>query len=254
MGPRLPRPLRRRLFGDREQFGLVVQHDDPDWHEWESVYSDFYDQTQKESSIGAAVNGAGYRVLREIDLTGKRVLEVGPGDIRHLDHWRGMPELFVAADIQQTMLDRSAARLAARNIPFETRLLSRTDRGVLPFPDRHFQVIISFYAFEHLHPFDEYLAGMLRVLRPGGFIVGGIPCEGGLAWGLGRFLTTRRWLRRHTRIDPDKIICWEHPNYAQDVLSLLQRRLAVRQLRYWPTRIPSIDLNLVLTFVLQKTE
>lgn len=251
LGYRLPRPIRRRLYGDREQHGRVIRPEDPQWQEWERTYTTFYDQTQKQS-LGAIVNNAGYRILEAVDLGGRQVLEIGPGDIQHLDHWRGTPACFHMADIQQVMLDRSAARLAGRGIPHETVLLSRDAAGVLPFADAAFDVLISFFAFEHLHPFETYLQEMLRVLRPGGVIVGAIPAEGGLAWGLGRFLTSRRWLRRHTSIDPDKIICWEHPNYAEHLLRELTRSLHLRTVAYWPLRVPAIDLNLVVSFVLEK--
>src|SRR5690606_17752765 len=103
-----------------------------------------------------------------------------------------------------------------------------------------------------LHPFSRYLDGMLRVLRSGGILVGAIPAEGGLGWGLGRFLTSRRWLLRNTGIDPDKIICWEHPNFAEDILRHMDGQLVRRVLRYWPLGVPSLDLNLIVQFVFEK--
>ena len=93
---------------------------------------------------------------------------------------------------------------------------------------------------------------MLRVLRPGGKIVGAIPAEGGLAWGLGRYLTSRRWLKNNTNINPDKIICWEHPTMADEILSCLSDEMDIQKLSYWPLRVPVIDFNLVLKFIFSK--
>lgn len=248
LGHRLPRFLSAPLFGDRARFGVAVQPADPSWREWERIYLDFYYATQKRSA-GKLVNDAGYRVMEQVELTGKTVLEVGPGDIQHLARWRGRPECYHIADVQQAMLTRSSERLAAAGIRHSARLLSRDDRIVLPYGDAAFDVIVSFYSLEHLYPLEAYLDEMLRVLKPGGLLVGAIPAEGGLAWGLGRLLTSRRWLKRNTGIDPDKIICWEHPNFAGDILTALDRKLAQRHVAYWPLLLPAIDLNLIVRFV-----
>jgi SAM-dependent methyltransferase len=251
LGHRLPRFISAPLFGDRARYGLRVQPSDPSWREWERVYLDFYYETQKRSA-GKIVNDAGYRVMAHVDLAGKTVLEVGPGDIQHLPEWRGRPERYHIADVQEAMLARAAERLSGAGIRHSARLLSRDDRVALPYGDGAFDVVVSFYSLEHLYPLDAYLDEMLRVLKPGGVLVGAIPAEGGLAWGFGRLLTSRRWLKRHTRIDPDKIICWEHPNFAGAILAALDRRLAQRHLAYWPLALPSIDLNLVVRFVYGK--
>jgi SAM-dependent methyltransferase len=240
--------LRARRFGDRQKHGLVVRPDDPCWREWERVSAQFYFATQKQS-LGKVVNDAGYRVMEHVELQGARVLEIGPGEINHIPHWRGTPAAYHIADVDPGMLERSAERLRARGVPFQSTLIDRAHGGRLPFGDGEFDVVVSFYAFEHLHPFDTHLDELVRVLRPGGVLVGAIPTEGGLGWGMGRFLTTRRWLKRNTRVDPDKIICWEHPNFAETVLRQLDARLARRRLHFWPGRVPSIDLNLVVQFV-----
>jgi SAM-dependent methyltransferase len=251
LGYRLPHPLSAPLFGDRAKFGLVVQPEDPCWQEWQRAYLHFYFSTQKQSA-GKLVNNAGYRVMRRINLTGKQVLEVGPGDINHTGWWRGMPARYVIADIQEAMLDLSRETLTARGIPHESRLLERADLGALPFEDREFDVVVSFYSLEHLHPLASYVDGILRVLKPGGTLIGAIPAEGGLGWGLGRFLTSRRWLKRNTSIDPDKLICWEHPNFADHLLATLDGRMRRQYLGFWPLAVPSIDLNLVIKFVYAK--
>lgn len=251
MGHRLPQALAAPLFGDRARFGLAVQPDDPCWREWQTTYLDFYYATQKRS-VGSVVNNAGYRVMSRIDLTGKQVLEIGPGDINHIDCWRGTPACFVIADIQQAMLDFSSKKLSAQGVAHESRLISRADLGALPFEDARFDVVVSFYSLEHLYPLEPYVAGILRVLKPGGVLIGAIPAEGGLGWGLGRYLTSRRWFKKHTTINPDKLICWEHPNFADHVLTTLDRNMVQQHLGFWPLAVPSIDMNLVIKFIYAK--
>ena len=122
----------------------------------------------------------------------------------------------------------------------------------LSFRSETFDVVVSFYSLEHLHPLGEYLEEIHRVLRPGGRLVGAIPCEGGLAWGAGRMLTTRRWLYRDTGLNMDKIICWEHVNFADDILEALDHRFRRDTLNFWPAAVPLIDANLVARFIYEK--
>lgn len=250
-GHRLPQFLAKRLFGDRRQFGLAVQQDDPCWKEWtEEVYLKFYEATQKqEQTVGRKVNDAGYRILESIDFTGQRILEIGPGSLPHLAFFKSHPALFVLADIQQQMLELSSDKLAQAGVPHKSVLLEGNPLHQLPFDDGEFDVILSFYSLEHLYPLQPYLDEMVRCLKPGGMLAGAIPNEGGLAWGLGRFLTTRRWLHKNTNINPDKLICWEHPNFAESILSCLDSQLERQTLQYYPLHVPLIDCNLVTRFI-----
>jgi len=201
--------------------------------------------------LGLIINHAEYRVMGRVELAGKRVLEVGPGRIGHHVYWPSLPAQYTLADRRQDMLDDSRDILEAAGVTVETHLMTGADAG-LPCPDASFDVLVSFNSFEHLYPFRGYLEDMLRVLKPGGQIVGGIPAEGGLAWGAGRFLTTRRWFRKHTSIDLDKVICWEHPNFANTVLAELDAVMEREHLNFWPFHVRSIDLNAAITFVYRK--
>ena len=248
----LPAPLVRPLFGDRERHGLVVKEDDPHWRQWLDTYTAFYESNQR-SGIGLRVNDAGYRVMRKVALDGRRVLEIGPGDIRHHVHWQGRPVSYTLFDVSEQMLAKGVDNLAALGIDAQAVLWERASHQ-WPFEDHAFDVIVSFYSFEHMYPFAPVLANLQRLLAPGGVLAGAIPCEGGLAWGMGRLLTSRRWFHRNTNIDPDKIICWEHPNFADSLLEQLSASFGSADLAWWPWRLPSIDLNLVVSFVFERDE
>lgn len=246
----LPHALRAPLWGDRERWGLSVRPEDPCWQEWERSYLAFYAANQRHG-IGTRVNDAGYRVMSEIDLTGRRVLEIGPGDIRHVAFWRGRPTEYLIADVQEGMLEHAARRLREAGVKFRSTLVSRGES--LPLEDAAADVVVSFYSLEHLYPLQPYLSEIARVLRPGGTLIGAIPAEGGLAWGAGRLMTSRRWFRRHTTVDPDKIICWEHPNHADEILSALDRNFGRCKVESWPLPwLPLMDVNLIIRFVYRK--
>lgn len=250
-GYRAPRFLSNPLFGNRQLYGLEPDETDSCWQEWTGTYHQFYESTQK-SGLGLLINNAGYEILRSVDLTGKQVLEVGPGDLFHMPFWKGNPDSYTLVDIDKKFLANASEKLSAQNIPNDLRLTGRDTGGDLPAKDCEFDIIVTFYSLEHLYPIGEHVRDMLRVLKPGGKIVGAIPAEGGLAWGLGRFMTSRRWLRKNTSINPDKIICWEHPSMSDEILSCLSDQLHLEKLTYWPARLPLIDLSLILRFIFSK--
>jgi SAM-dependent methyltransferase len=248
----LPPAWRAPLWGDRERWGLRPVVDDPCWQQWQQRTVDFYEANQR-AGIGRRVNDAGYRVMAGVDLEARRVLEVGPGDIRHAAFWRGRPREVLLADVNRDMLHQGERRMQEAGVPVRAVLVRRGEP--LPLDEGSIDVIVSFYSLEHLYPLGPYLDDWRRVLRPGGRLVGAIPAEGGLAWGLGRMLTSRRWLHAHTDIDPDKIICWEHPNFAEDVLAELDRRFVRERVRCWPFAwLPTTDVNLIIRLVYRRPD
>ena len=66
-------------------------------------------------------------------------------------------------------------------------------------------------------------------------------------------LTSRRWFKNNTTIDPDKIICWEHPNFADHILDELDQVFQREAVGYWPLSwLPALDLNLVIRLCYRK--
>jgi len=250
LGHRLPAFFASPLFGDRRRFGLEIQEHDPDWVEWQTFIPEFYQQTQKQG-LGKIVNDAGYEILHQVDMNGKNVLEVGPGSLPHRRYWNGIPAHYGVLDNKQKFIDQSLQVLAHESIPATSHL---STSSVLPLEDASVDLIISFYTLEHLYPLNEYANEFKRILRPGGQLVGAIPCDGGLAWGAGRFLTSRRYIHKHSSVNPDKIICWEHPNFAEDILQVLECHFEAVRIQFWPLRLPLIDFNLVATFICQKSD
>ena len=237
------------LWGNRKQFGLIPDTEDPDWKIWqEKAYSDFYKNTQQRG-IGGMVNRMAYHVIERIDFGEKQILEIGPGIIRHLRYIKNKPVKYAICDINEAVLDKSEKILRAAQIPCDTILFERERSSELPFADESFDVVISFNSLEHLYPLNNYLVETKRVLKKGGQLVGGIPCEGGIAWGLGRYLTTRRYVHKKYGINYDKIICWEHPNFADFIIEKLDTHFRKKYLKLHPFSFLSIDFNLVASFI-----
>jgi ubiquinone/menaquinone biosynthesis C-methylase UbiE len=54
-------------------------------------------------------------------------------------------------------------------------ILARGSVYELPYPDRHFDLVVSFSVFEHLHEYPKALGEVARVLVPGGLFLLGMP-------------------------------------------------------------------------------
>lgn len=249
LGNYIPYPFYKFLFGNRRVFGGKIDYNDSDWLEWEKIALNFYEKNQKQS-IGQIVNNAGYDILKKIDFSNKDILELGPGKINHIKYWNCIPKSYAIADIRQPFLDINDSLLCKEKISFTKHLINKD--YTLPFKTESKDIIITFFQLEHLNPLENYINEYLRVLKPNGLLVGAIPCEGGLGWGLGRFLTTRRWLLANTTINPDKLICWEHPNFADFIINTISQSSKKQHLSFWPLKFSSIDLNLVVKFIFKK--
>jgi len=248
----LPGKIYSRLWGDRRKFGFKPDANDPDWKMWlEKRYTDFYQNTQQKG-IGDRICKLAYPVISKINFKNKKVLEIGPGIIRHLDYISSKPQMYMICDTEEGCLSMSKIILDDAGIRNENVLLNNIKDSSLPFPNDDFDIVISFNSLEHLYPLEEYIMEIYRVIKPGGQLVGGIPCEGGLVWGIGRYFTTRRYVRKTYNINYDKIICWEHPNFADFIFRLLERFFKQEYIKLHPlSRLP-IDFNLLASFVYRK--
>jgi len=84
----------------------------------------------------------------------------------------------------------------------------------------------------------------MRVIRPGGILSIAIPTEGGIAWKMDRYLTTRRYFKREG-LDLDYIIAREHINACYRLVSLIKHYFPQRREIWFPTRIPLAHCNLL---------
>ncbi|GMU57454.1 MAG: hypothetical protein AMXMBFR33_66000 [Candidatus Xenobia bacterium] len=244
----LPQAVVRELFGDRRRYGTRVQPDDPDWQRWLELFPEIYQATQRPGSLEARLNATGYRVLKGLDTTGLKLCELGPGGGYHLRALEGAPASYTALDVTDTFFPRLEQAMTARGTAFQGLRLDRPD---LPLETHSQDLCLSFYSLEHVDPLESWIDELMRVLRPGGRLVGAIPAEGGLAWGLGRWLTSRRTFQKKYGLDLLKIICWSHPNLCDTITASLRRRGAYQE-RRWPLPFLGYDFNLVIRFTLVK--
>jgi len=100
----------------------------------------------------------------------KKVLDFGAGRggglltpipwLRRLQDLRELGATVWAADLDPAVENHPAS---------DHRIVLQPD-APLPFPDGHFDVIVSDWTFEHVEKPEQTAAELLRVLRPGGYI------------------------------------------------------------------------------------
>ncbi|MEW6277578.1 MAG: class I SAM-dependent methyltransferase [Candidatus Eremiobacterota bacterium] len=242
----LPDWLFAQLFGDRRRHGLRARKDDGDWERWLERFPEIYTASHNPGTLEAWVNRQGYRVLGDLDCSGKMVAEVGPGAGYHLDFLRGAPSRYTALDVAADFFPILEQRLSARGTRFVGHHLQHFEPQ-LPLETHSQDILLSFYSLEHLYPLPEWLDELHRVVRPGGLLVGAIPAEGGLAWGAGRWLTSRRTFRNRWGLDLLKLICWSHVNMCDEIMARLRRWGPCSEDR-WPFSWLPYDLNLLIRF------
>ena len=155
--------------------GLGGWSDDPLW-------GSFYDWTVEHENVGRALWAVGiqsdlrrlYAAADEIGRQpeGARVLDVPCGGgvaVRGLHPDQGVD--YVAADISQKMLDRTAKAAAEHRVADQVTT-QIADVEALPFEDKSFDLVVSFTGL-HCFP-DPALAvvEMVRVLKVGGVLSG----------------------------------------------------------------------------------
>jgi ubiquinone/menaquinone biosynthesis C-methylase UbiE len=99
------------------------------------------------------------------------VLEVGCGSgAMAAEVLRRFPDVrLTATDYDPSMVDVARRRLA----PFGERAeVRQADATALPFPDASFDTALSFIMLHHVVRWEEALAELTRVLRPGGQVMG----------------------------------------------------------------------------------
>ncbi len=111
----------------------------------------------------------------------------------------------------------------------------------------YFQIGKPGYNLEHILDLQSVLKEVHRVLWPEGRFLVALPCEGGLLLNLGLEISTRRAFQKKYGINYDKLIAYEHVWNLAGVLQEIKRsgRFSIDCYQLFPTRLPTVHLNLV---------
>jgi ubiquinone/menaquinone biosynthesis C-methylase UbiE len=105
------------------------------------------------------------QLLAQIDLQGKRTLEIGTGvgtDARKIVELGG---IYTGINVDAGSVDMTAKALSVFSVPGEVKLCSATD---MSFENESFDVVYSFGVLHHIPEVEKAVAEIQRVLKPGG--------------------------------------------------------------------------------------
>ena len=110
------------------------------------------------------------RVLEGLDLTGKRVLDIGCGTgaiVLDLKQTHGAGDV-VGIDVEETVCDIARQRVAEAGLSDTARII-KVEPGPLPFADDEFDIVFSKDSIIHITDKEALAREIFRVLRPGGY-------------------------------------------------------------------------------------
>jgi ubiquinone/menaquinone biosynthesis C-methylase UbiE len=225
-----------------------VGKEDPAWTEWRNSFSDLYDASNYEDPLQSRVMRASHRLVEKPfaeDVRFERVLEVGAGTGEHLPFVRHGYGEYILSDMDPKTLDvarRKLAGIGTGRVGFEVQTGSE-----LAYPDGSFDRVVAVHVLEHIYQPHLALKEWRRVLKDGGTLSILIPTDPGMAWRLGRHLGPRR-NAVSKGLAYDYIMAREHVNPCNNLIALLRHYFPQAREAWWPSPIPSIDLNLFFAY------
>jgi SAM-dependent methyltransferase len=139
-----------------------------------AVYSFYIERPWLAATIGRLMWGTRLGVLyASIDRIGAlsgTVVDVPCGGGLELRGVRpGQDVRFIAVDLEEAMLERTRRRAAGRGVAVET---VRADMRSLPFEDASADAVLSYSGLHMIDQPEAAVAELLRVLKPGGRLLG----------------------------------------------------------------------------------
>lgn len=181
--------------------------------------------------------GHNYVERRRRALSLSRCLELGCGNGEFLEVFKGAN--YVGIDKSKEAID-----VAKERNPEKRFIVG--DIRALPFKDGEFDCLIANYIFEHVKELDLVFQSIKRVVDARGRLLVSLPTEGGMAWAVGRHLTSKRYMEKKFNIDYLELIRREHVNSCDQVIRALQKHFTICHRSYMPFYIPSIHLNAIV--------
>lgn len=177
-----------------------------------------------------------------------KTLEIGAGLGEHL-HYENLSQAqqqnYVALEMRENMAEK-----IKQSFP-DTQVIVGDCQKILPFDDSHFDRILAIHVLEHLPNLPATIKEMYRLCnKKNGRLSIVIPCEGGLAYSLGRKLTAQRIFENRYKQSYKWFIEREHINKPHEILEELALYFHVEHKSFFPFLIPAIHFNLCIGITL----
>ena len=185
------------------------------------------------------------RTLASSTPQGLRTLEIGPG-------LTGVAQLLNDVRTDAIELDPYFAGELARALPGCNVIVGDIQSELPELATGAFDRIVAFHVLEHLTNLPAAIAQIKRAMRDDAVFDVMLPCEGGTMYSLGRTVTTARYFKKKFKRDFAKFIAHDHVNNVAEILALLKAEFVPEIATFYPTRIPSVEVNLAVGLRLRK--
>ena len=225
-------------------------YSNPEYLRWKEYQSEALSNIFYGFSLFKVIHESGHKnITKWFKENGKNkwILDLGCGDGAHYEYYKTLD------NVVGTDNDMNSLQVIRKNYP--DAYLIQSDSANLPFKDNNIGTIFSIYMLEHLYFLDDTLREINRLLEFPGKLFVGLPCEGGLAWNIGRKISTERIISKKYNIDYKTVIKIEHCNTAQQVIDNLKNYFLIDKKKLYPLKfLPFLSLNLILVMQLSVKE
>ena len=227
---------------------LPDAYNDPDYRRMSAHFDDSSPYFTDGNIIFRSIHQSSHKKIHDwmsAAPDGDWICDLGCGQGYHYRYVKN-PERVIGIDIRVDSLRR------VREMSPVTPLI-QADSCALPFKSGTVSAGISIYVLEHIYHLDDTIKEFARILKPNAKLYVGLPCEGGLAWTLGRKITSERTMSQRYNVDYRKYIALEHCNTASKVMARLENCFYLEQRSYFPlSALATVHANLTVTLALQK--
>lgn len=226
------------------------------------MLKEYYEKYFK-SLCNTGINSKGSRSFhKQINkLTHKKqnavVVEIGAGEGEHLIYCGSntlhSAQKYLMVDTRNVWT-KAKENLTSAGIPIDKIEYIQASVEDLPIRDCSVDTIIVTCLLHHIVYPEKALDELVRILRPGGQLIVGMPTDSGILNFLVKKLFTFRRARKLGISNIELIYALEHRNQIQGLINILRSVLLKGKLstKYWPTFLPSTNLNLAVFICWQK--
>ncbi|MDH5694145.1 MAG: class I SAM-dependent methyltransferase [Gammaproteobacteria bacterium] len=218
--------------------------EDPEWLDHLAKFSQVYEECNYGDNTRSFVMRAGHRFSeKQFSAQDKfnHVIEVGAGTGEHIQFVKHQFERYTMTDANPSALalaEKKAGNTYGNKVSFEIHSGEK-----LKYKDNTFDRLIAAHVLEHIYKPHLAIKEWIRVVKNGGVITLLLPTDPGMAWRFARHFGPRRDALSRG-IAYDYVMAREHVNSCTNLIALLRHYLPNRAEKWWPTPIPSVDLNL----------
>lgn len=173
-----------------------------------------------------------------------RTLEIGAGLGEHLEFENLSEEQrrnYIPVELRSNMVQQIRERFPDINAH------QGDCQGRLDFDDSYFDRIIAIHVLEHLPNLPAAVKEMYRLCnKEHGIFSVVIPCEGGMAYNLARYISTEQMFRKRYGQPYKWFIDSEHISIPAEITKEVERYFEPVHKEYFPFMVPVTDINLII--------